>query len=48
MNRVCSVSQQILNVFWRAEFEQLARRHGAIEIRFGTDGQFKSWHGVLP
>jgi hypothetical protein len=29
MNRVCSVFQQILNVFSRSEFEQLARKHGA-------------------
>ncbi len=29
MNRVCSVFQQILNIFSRAEFEQLARKHGA-------------------
>jgi hypothetical protein len=28
MNRVCSVFRQILNVFSRAEFEQLARKHG--------------------
>ena len=28
MNRVCSVFQQILNVFSRSEFEQLARKHG--------------------
>ena len=29
MNRVCSVFRQILNVFSRTEFEQLARKHGA-------------------
>lgn len=29
MNRVCSVFQQILNVFSRAEFEHLARKHHA-------------------
>lgn len=29
MNRVCSVFRQILNVFSRSEFEQLARKHGA-------------------
>ena len=29
MNRVCSVFRQILNIFSRAEFEQLARKHGA-------------------
>ena len=29
MNRVCSVFQQILNIFSRAEFEQLARKHDA-------------------
>ena len=29
MNRVCSVFQQILNIFSRAEFEHLARKHGA-------------------
>ncbi len=29
MNRVCSVFQQILKIFSRAEFEQLARKHGA-------------------
>lgn len=29
MNRVCSVFQQILNIFSRSEFEQLARKHGA-------------------
>lgn len=28
MNRVCSVFRQILNVFSRSEFEQLARKHG--------------------
>lgn len=28
MNRVCSVFQQILNVFSRSEFEQVARKHG--------------------
>jgi hypothetical protein len=28
MKRVCSVFQQILNVFSRSEFEQLARKHG--------------------
>jgi len=29
MNRVCSVFQQILKIFSRAEFEQLARKHKA-------------------
>jgi hypothetical protein len=29
MNRVCSVFRQILNVFSRSEFDQLARKHGA-------------------
>lgn len=29
MNRVCSVFRQILNIFSRAEFEQLARKHSA-------------------
>ena len=29
MNRVCSVFHQILNIFSRAEFERLARKHGA-------------------
>lgn len=29
MNRVCSVFRQILNIFSRAEFEQLARKHRA-------------------
>ncbi len=29
MNRVCSVFQQILNIFSRSEFEQLARKLGA-------------------
>ena len=28
MNRVCSVFRQILNVFSRTEFDQLARKHG--------------------
>jgi hypothetical protein len=28
MNRVCSVFRQILNVFSRSEFDQLARKHG--------------------
>lgn len=28
MNQVCSVFRQILNVFSRSEFEQLARKHG--------------------